>query len=175
MSLFKDRCFNLGETTNNHLKSTFNKLKSVCTKHTSMLQVFMELFAFFGAIRNNRNHHRLMSLTWREIVTPDNPDMVMYNKYLTPYAFSIVKSQFEKMTERSSYDFERCETDESYTLKYANSSSIKVSKNSCGCHFKSKIGLPCWQIMKLWSFLSLAVFDTNIVNQRWTKDYYNLF
>ena len=38
----------------------------------------------------------------------------------------------------------------------------------------SKIGLPCRHIMKLRSFLSLAVFDTNIVNQRWTKEYYNL-
>ena len=101
--------------------------------------------------------------------------MAMYNEYLTPYAFSIVKSQFEKMAERSSYDFERCQTDESYILKCANSSSIKVLKNNCGCHFMSKIRLPCWHIMKLRSFLSLAVFDTNIVNQWWTTECYNLF
>ena len=106
-----------------------------------------------------------MSLTRRNVVSPNNPDMAMYNENLTPYAFSIVKSQFEKMEERSSYDFERCESDESYTLKYANSSSIKVSKNNCGCHFMSKAGLPCRHIMKLRSFLSLAVSDTNIVNQ----------
>ena len=174
VSSFKDLCFNLGETTYNRLESTFNKLKSVCTKHTGMLQFFMEFFAFLGAIRNDRNHQHLMSLTRREIVSPNNPDMAMYNKYLTAYAFSIVKSQFEKMKERSSYDFERCETDESYTLKCANSSSIKVSKNNCGCHFMSKIGLPCQHIMKLRSFSSLAVFDTNIVNRRWTKEYYNL-
>ena len=66
-----------------------------------------------------------MSLTRRDIVTPNNPDMAMYNEYSTPYAFSIVKSQFEKMAERSSYDFERCQTDESYILKCANSSSTK--------------------------------------------------
>ena len=38
----------------------------------------------------------------------------------------------------------------------------------------SKIGLPCRHIIKLRSSLSLAVFDTNIFNQRWTKEYYNL-
>ena len=113
VSSFKELCFNLGETTNNRLESTFNKLKSVCTKHTSMLQFFMEFFAFLGAVRNGWNHHHLMSLTRHDIVTPNNLDMAMYNKYLTPYAFSIVKSQFEKMAERSSCDFERCETDES--------------------------------------------------------------
>ena len=32
VSSFKDLCANLGETTNNRLESTFNKLKSVCTK-----------------------------------------------------------------------------------------------------------------------------------------------
>ena len=100
-------------------------------ENTSMLQFFMEFFAFLGAIRNNRNQHHLMFLTRRNIVTPNNSDMAMNNKYLIPYGFSIVKSQFEKLAERSSYDFERCETDESSTLKYANSSSIKVSKNNC--------------------------------------------
>ena len=91
-----------------------------------MLQFFMEFFAFLGAIRNNRNQHYLMSLTRRNILTPNNSDMAMNNEYLIPYGFSIVKSQFEKLTERSLYDFERCETDESSTLKCANSSSVKV-------------------------------------------------
>ena len=50
VSSFKDLCFNLEETTYNRLESTFNKLKSVCRKHTSMLQFFMEFFAFLGAI-----------------------------------------------------------------------------------------------------------------------------
>ena len=69
-----------------------------------------------------------MSLTRRDIATPNNPDTAMYTEYLTPYTFGIVKSQFEKMAERSLYDFERCETDERYTLKCANYSSVKVSK-----------------------------------------------
>ena len=81
-----------------------------------MLQFFMELFVFLGAIRNDPNHDHLMSPARRDIVTPNNADMAMYNECLTPYDFSIVKSQFEKMAERSWYDFKRCETDESYTL-----------------------------------------------------------
>ena len=32
VSCFKDSSFNLGETTNNRLESTFNKIKSVCSK-----------------------------------------------------------------------------------------------------------------------------------------------
>ena len=34
---FKDSHINLGETTNNHLESTFNKLKSVCSKYASLM------------------------------------------------------------------------------------------------------------------------------------------
>ena len=107
VSSFKDLCFNLQETRNNHLESTFNKLKSICMKHTSMLKFFMEFFVIFRAIRNDGNHQHLMSLTRSNIVTPNNPDVAMYNECLSRYAFSIVKSQFEKMAERSSYDFER--------------------------------------------------------------------
>ena len=34
---FNDSHMNLGETTNNHLESTFNKLKSVCSKYASLM------------------------------------------------------------------------------------------------------------------------------------------
>ena len=40
---------NLGETTNNHLESTFDKLKSVCNKYVkkSLMQFFLESLHFW--------------------------------------------------------------------------------------------------------------------------------
>ena len=59
----KNEIFNLGETTNNRVESNFNKLKSVCSKHRSFLQFFMEFFSFLGVIRNERNHHHIMAIS----------------------------------------------------------------------------------------------------------------
>ena len=67
---FKDLHMNLGETTNNRLESTFNKLKNVRSKNTRLMQFFVEFFTFLGAIRNDRNPHHLMTLSRKEIAFP---------------------------------------------------------------------------------------------------------
>ena len=67
---FKDLYMNLGETTNNRLESTFNKLKSVCSKYTRLMQFFLEFFTFLGAVKNDRNPHHLMTLSRKEIALP---------------------------------------------------------------------------------------------------------
>ena len=66
----KDLHMNLGETTNNRLESTFNKLKNVRSKNTRLMQFFVEFFTFLGAIRNDRNPHHLMTLSRKEIALP---------------------------------------------------------------------------------------------------------
>ena len=40
VACFKDKAFNLGETTNNRLESTFSKIKSVCSRYASLMQFF---------------------------------------------------------------------------------------------------------------------------------------
>ena len=41
MVYFKDKTFNLGETTNNSLESIFSKIKSVCSRYASLMQFFL--------------------------------------------------------------------------------------------------------------------------------------
>ncbi|XP_047126936.1 uncharacterized protein LOC124808018 [Hydra vulgaris] len=171
VTAYKDLYFNLGETTNNRLKSMFNKLKSVCTKHTSMMQFFIEFFIFLGAIRNDRNHHHLMSLTRHEIAIPSHPDMILYREHLTPYAFSFVISQFEKIKNDSSFNFEKSDEIGNYNIKH--SKFLIASKEFCNCRFMSKMELPCYHLFQLRKFLMLPMFDVQLVNRRWTKEYYN--
>ena len=92
---FKDSHMNLGQTTNNRLESTFNKLKSVCSKYASLMQFFLEFFTFLGAIRNDRNRHHLMTLSRKEIALPcaAKKDEIEYLEQLTPYAFSFLRKQ----------------------------------------------------------------------------------
>ncbi|XP_047126169.1 uncharacterized protein LOC124807808 [Hydra vulgaris] len=171
VTAYKDLYFNLGETTNNRLESMFNRLKSVCTKHTSMMQFFIEFFVFLGAIRNDRNHHHLMSLTRHDIAIPSHPDMILYREHLTPYAFSFVISQFEKIKNDSSFNFEKSDEIGNYNIKH--SKFLIASKEFCNCRFMSKMELPCYHLFQLRKFLMLPMFDVQLVNRRWTKEYYN--
>ena len=43
VACFKDQTFNMGETTNNRLKSTFFKIKSVCSRYASLMQFFLSI------------------------------------------------------------------------------------------------------------------------------------
>ena len=47
MKCFRSQVFNLGEATNNKLKSTFNKVKSVCSKYANLVQFFTDFFLLF--------------------------------------------------------------------------------------------------------------------------------
>ena len=60
---FKDATFSLGETTNNRLQSTFNKIKNVCSKYASLLQFFTEFFSVINSLRIEHSHQCLMALS----------------------------------------------------------------------------------------------------------------
>ena len=60
--LCKDRSFNLGETTNNRIESTFRHVKNVWIKHASLMQFFNEFLSVLITFWNQRNHSYLMAL-----------------------------------------------------------------------------------------------------------------
>lgn len=165
---FKNRFFNLGETTNNRIESTFNKLKSVCSKHSSLMQFFVEFFTFLGAIRNDRHHHHLMSLTRKDISKLENPVEQAFYEQLTPYAFSRLKPELQSTN--SNYKYER--VDASTFRLVSSTKTYNLTHQSCNCSFMTKMGLPCRHLLQLRSFLSLPLYDETLSNHRWTKTCY---
>ena len=49
---FENKVFNLGETTNNRLKSAFNKIKSICYKYAGLMQFFREFFTVLNSLHS---------------------------------------------------------------------------------------------------------------------------
>lgn len=94
VSCFKDSVFNLGETTNNRLESTNAKIKSVCSAYISLLQFFTEMSSVLGALRNEREHEKVMAVSRlpTDISTYDE-DIRAYADVLTPYALSTLRSK----------------------------------------------------------------------------------
>ena len=114
---FKDLHMNLGQITNDRLESTFNKLKSVCSKYASLMQFFLEIFTFLGAIRNDRNHHDLMTLSRKETALPcaAKRDEIEYLEQLTQYTFSVVRKQLQLIDKK--VEIKRVDKN-TYTLNY---------------------------------------------------------
>lgn len=167
---FKNEVFNLGETTNNRVESNFNKLKSVCTKHTNFIQFLTEFFSFLDVIRNERNHHHIMAISRCEIKNLVDEDLKLYHKYLTPYAFNKVQVQFELMKKLTS-DFANVSAEK--FSHQVNNQKLLLTTRSCSCNYMTMIGLPCTHLLKLRSCLSLALFESSLVNRRWTKELLN--
>ena len=65
VACFKERHLNLGETTNNRLESTFSKIKSVCSRYASLLQFCSEFMSVLQCLREEGNHHYVMTMTRR--------------------------------------------------------------------------------------------------------------
>ena len=105
-----------------------------------------------------------MTLSRKEIVLPcaAKKDEIENLEQLTPYAFSFVRKQYRvgKNT---------------YTLNYPLCKKHNLTVTSCDCSFMKKISLPYSHFLKLRSYLSLPLYDSSLVNKRWTKPYYILF
>ena len=170
---FKDSHMNLGETTNNRLELTFNKLKNVCSKYASLMHFFLEFFTFLGAIRNDRNHHHLMTLSRKKIALPcaAKKDEIEYLEQLTPQAFSFVRRQLKLIDKEA--EINRVDKN-IYILNYILCKKHNLTVTSFDSSFMKTMGLPCTHLLKLRPYLSLPLYDSSLANKRWTKSYYIL-
>ena len=170
---FKDSHMTLGETTKNHFESTFNKLKSAYSKYASLMQFFLELFTFLGAIRNDRNHHHLMILSREEIALPctAKKDEIEYPEQLTPYAFSFVRKQFQLIDKE--VEINRVDKN-TYTLNYTLCKKHDLTVTSCDCSFMKIMGLQCSHLLRLRSYLSLPLYYSSQTNEGQSLIIYSL-
>ena len=124
---YKDQSFNLGETTNTRIESTFRHVKSVCTKYASLMQFFNEFFSVLETFRNQRNHSYLMALH-RKLTKLEGLDSTLqqYHEYATPYAFAYIKRRWEL----------------SRTLDNVTSGR-STTIYGCKCTLMKSMGLPC--------------------------------
>lgn len=171
VTCFKDNTMNLGERTNNRLESTFGKFKSVCSKYASLLQFFHEFFAVLASLRNERNHHFLMTFTRRPIdyVTFDGI-LKNYADFLTPYSFEFVREQFNKASSLS--NMSQTGTDTFAVASSKDDDPIITTAETCTCSFAKRMGLPCRHIFKARTILQLPLFESSLVKKRWTRDFY---
>ena len=145
-------------TTNNCVESTNQKLKAVISKYSSIVQFFNSLMCTINSISIERDHRALLvnQMVPLKVYSDDSPEQA-YLDILTPYAFRFV---VELQDEGTRY------------VVASGPGLLEVSAVSCNCEFRTAMSLPCRHILAVRQHENLQVFDSTLVAQRWTKQYY---
>ena len=159
---FKGVNFTVGERTNNRLESINAKVKSVCSKYSSLSTFFDQFFSVLSCLRNERDHVTLMTMVKKRVtdVPADSPEE-QFAHYLTPYAFNHVEAQLSLQ--------KRVVIVADHGVSCTVSScagDLTVSTDNCQCTFWSSMQLPCRHIFAVREKMQLPLFSSSGISQR---------
>jgi len=97
---------------------------------------------------------------------PDSPE-AEYVQMLTPYAFSLLKPHLDTYPYVEIYR----EVDEIACEFVTALGRIVTSFDACPCVFRISTGLPCHHIMAVRHLKNVAIFERQLVPDRWTRTY----
>lgn len=142
---------NFLNSTNNRLESFNSKLKSVIPVFSNLTEFFKKLFIILKCIRTERDNNAINIIQKCPTRKFDNIDEHKYFKLLTPYAFSFLK-------------------------KNLNCTQVTVlentTQNSCSCNFFNSMKLPCSHIISKRRLTNNLIYDEQLCDKRWTRNYY---
>ncbi|KAK7114682.1 hypothetical protein V1264_000704 [Littorina saxatilis] len=164
---FKHKQMSLGERTNNRLESTFQKLKSMTSPSNSLLEFLSVFFSFLTMVRTERDTRvaQMFSKVPCSVRTRDECTQ-QFMEYLTPHAFKRV----EKQLERAGHVV--LQEDNGHFSVTSSEGEICVTPISCDCTFYKSMSLPCRHIFAVRKICGRDLFDTELIAQRWTLEYY---
>jgi len=168
--LKRESCHYLN-STNNRLECMNQKIKSVVSKYSSILNFFQELMKCLDSLALERDHRAAMVFKKCSVsLFPDNNCLSEYQKLLTPYAFSFVVKQFEL-----SSNIKITETvveDSCMTTIHSKGRDFITSLYQCDCGFFTAMELLCRHIFSLRKHTEMSFFETKLCAVRWTRNYY---
>ena len=91
-----------------------------------------------------------------------------YADLFTPYAFRHLQGEIKKM--ECFKVLEQINQEKCYLKD--KEKSLVVNKEKCSCIFVAQMGLLCRHILQLRAYLDMFFFDSELVNKRWTANYY---
>ena len=167
LEYFKGVNFTVGERTNNCLESINAKVKSVCSKYSSLSTLFDQFFSVLSCLRNERDHVTLTTMVKKRVtdVPPDSPEK-QFAHYLTPYAFNQMEAQLSLR--------KRVVIVADHGVSCTVSScagDLVVSTDNCQCTVWSSMQLPCRHIFAVREKMQLPLFSSSGISQRWTAIY----
>ncbi|XP_039300754.1 uncharacterized protein LOC120356037 [Nilaparvata lugens] len=158
-----------GNRTNNRLESINSKVMQVVQRHSRLPDLFKNLECLLLSLRAERDGKAAKVL----LKVPLNVDIVhedesCYLHVLTPYAFGLIHDRFalkDKVQIVSEISISEFQIASSQGL-------LTTSESRCSCRFFYSYNLPCHHVLHVREKLSLPLFDSILVPQRWTKEFY---
>ncbi|KAL5237152.1 hypothetical protein ACI65C_004562 [Semiaphis heraclei] len=143
---------NFLNTTNNRLESFNSKLKSVIPFFSNLSEFFKQLFVVIKCVRSERDSKTINLVQKLPTKKIENSDEYKYSMLLTPYAFNYLKKG----------------------LSCTNKTKILegTSLTSCSCAFYNSMKLPCKHIFNKRRATNHSLYDEDICDKRWTRNYY---
>ena len=182
---FKSACITLGERTNNRLECINGKVKSVCSKFSSLQQFFDQFFAMLSVLRNERDHNTIMALTKKPVIY--DSEHKEFVSLLTPYALQFIVKQLalRKKVKILNNQDGVCEvsSSEGYILHtylyiciivnfaFTCIGTLSVSCDSCHCLFASSMQLPCRHMFAVRDSQQKPIYSEVGVGNRWRMSY----
>lgn len=137
----KGRHKNLLNSTNNRVESINQKLKTVRTKYTGIVQFFRDMLKCINSLNIERNH-RAVSIFQKVPITTSVKDFIRYQEVLTPYAMNLVSSQYKYSSECKIAQI----IDDTNATFQSKEGIIATGLTGCQCNFFSSTALPCRHI-----------------------------
>ena len=163
---FKMRHFTLGEERSNRLESFNGKIKSVCTRYSSLDCFFSDLFSVLRVLRGERDHAKIIariSRSTKSLAYMRDADR-QYMSHLTAYAYQLVVCQLERR------DSVKLPPDDDRPIM-SSEGPLFVTSTSCQCAFRATHRLPCRHMFARRQKEGLPSYDVTLVDKRWTASY----
>lgn len=159
-------------STNNRLEVLNHKIKSVCSKYSTLKVFFRDLLSCIDTLRSERDH-RVVVIVQKQPLNryPATSTEGQIQQVLTPYAAKFVLHQLDKSSHIDVTE-EQQESGDTVLLATDRGQTLSVTVEKCGCGFAKSMSLPCCHILKARQFRQLDVFSRDLCAVRWHKDFY---
>ena len=149
-------------STNNRLECINQKIKSVVSKHSSVLNFFQDLMKCLASLALERDHCAAMIFKKTPVnLFLEHNCLSEYHKLLTPYAFSFIVKQFELSKKVNST--ERIDGNMKTIITCSKGKNLNTSDHQCDCGFNMAMELPCKHIFSFCNHAKLYIFEANCV------------
>ena len=159
----KSNQMNLGVRTNNRIESFFSHLKKSLIQRGSLQELIERYMLCLSTLRSERSHRLLQALS-KVPCQPVSPEEEPYRKFVTPYCFRMIQDQL-----KTSYKVDVL----AENTVQSSHGTRDVTATDCQCSFLTTMRIPCKHILAIRRFNNLDTFCPEIVNIRWTAQYYN--
>ena len=177
VNCYREKQFNLGETTNNRIESLNSHLKNIGNYSDTLEECYRSLMLSYEYFEKQKSFRRLKDVVKRPLFTRSDVIEVMkfeseINESVTYTASDYIVNQMNLSFEFLNFKFEKLPHSNTYSIQSDGHRNALTTIESCDCfRYVNKL-LPCYHIFALRKHLNLRLFEKTLIPNQFDKDIY---